>query len=81
MQYAQRKLIGFGILILLAGVLLHVVGSQLAILLFGAMPNSQLIGGAIISYVLLALQFGAAPLGAMMIALGIAFRLIEKASS
>lgn len=76
MKYARSKLIGYGILILAGGVLLQLLATGL----LGALiaDSADPIGASIINFIVALLRFGAATLGAMMIALGIAIHLIEK---
>lgn len=78
MKYARNRLIGYGVLICALGVLFMLVATNVAGSLFASLGRTDPIGAAIIEYVVALLRFAAVPLGAMLIALGIALHLVER---
>lgn len=78
MKYARARLLGYGVLICALGVLFILVATNLSAYLFGMLGRPDPIAGALIDYLITLLRLGMVPLGAMLIAAGIAIHLLDR---
>lgn len=81
MKIVSSKLIGYGVLICALGVLLQRIGTDLVSLIFGSLAQPNAVMEFILNFVIAVLQFGAAPFGAVLAAIGVAIRMIESNKS
>ncbi|WP_285726359.1 hypothetical protein [Psychromicrobium xiongbiense] len=78
MHYARIRLIGYGALALVLGVVLLEVSTQVSGLFVDALRGSNNTGLGILTFFLDVLNRGVIPLGASMLAMGIALWLVER---
>lgn len=77
MAPVANRLIGYGVVTCLAGILFSMVATQLVGLLYEALPPQTVIAGAIIEFVTTVVGVCLAPLGTALIAVGIALRMLN----
>jgi len=78
MAPVAHRLIGYGVVTCLAGILFSMVATQLVGLLYEALPPQTVIAGAIIEFISTVVGVCLAPLGTALIAVGIALRMLER---
>ena len=78
MTPVANRLIGYGAITCLAGILFSMVATQLVGLLYEALPPQTIIAGAIIEFITTVVGVCLAPLGTALIAVGIALRMLER---
>jgi hypothetical protein len=78
MAPVANRLIAYGAVTCLAGILFSMVATQLVGLLYEALPPQTVIAGAIIEFVTAVVSVCLAPLGTALIAVGIALRMLER---
>ncbi|WP_394942296.1 hypothetical protein [Psychromicrobium sp. YIM B11713] len=78
MKYARGKLIGYGILIVAVGVLIEISATNLVSFLANSAGQPNQVLSFLVDFFVSILRFGIAPLGAAMVAIGIALHLINK---
>ena len=78
MAPVAHRLIGYGVVTCLAGILFSMVATQLVGLLYEALPPQTIIAGAIIEFITTVVGVCLAPLGTALIAVGIALRMLER---
>lgn len=78
MAPVANRLIGYGVVTCLAGILFSMVATQLVGLLYEALPPQTVIAGAIIEFINTVVGVCLAPLGTALIAVGIALRMLER---
>ena len=78
MAPVAHRLIGYGVVTCLAGILFSMVATTLVGLLYEALPPQTVIAGAIIEFITTVVGVCLAPLGTALIAVGIALRMLER---
>lgn len=78
MALVANRLIAYGVVTCLAGILFGMVATQLVGLLYEALPPQTVIAGAIIEFVTTVVGVCLAPLGTALIAVGIALRMLNS---
>ena len=78
MTPVANRLIGYGAITCLAGILFSMVATQLVGLLYEALPPQTVIAGAIIEFITTVVGVCLAPLGTALIAVGISLRMLER---
>lgn len=77
MATVANRLIAYGVVTCLAGILFSMVTTHLVGLIYQALPPQTVIAGAIIDFVTTLVGVCLAPLGTALIAVGIALRLLN----
>lgn len=78
MATVSNRLIGYGVVTCLAGILFSMVATLLVGLLYEALPPQTNIAGAIIEFITTVVGVCLAPLGTALIAVGIALRMLDR---
>ena len=78
MAPVAHRLIGYGVVTCLAGILFSMVATTLVGLLYEALPPQTVIAGAIIEFITTVVGVCLAPLGTALIAVGIALRMLDR---
>ncbi|KUG62297.1 hypothetical protein AVL61_16265 [Kocuria rosea subsp. polaris] len=77
MATVANRLIAYGAVTCLAGILFSMMAAQLVGLLYEALPPQTVIAGVIIDFVSRLVGVCLAPLGTALIAVGIALRMLD----
>ena len=78
MTPVANRLIGYGAITCLAGILFSIVTMHLVDSLYDALPPQTVIAGAIIEFITTVVRICLAPLGTALIAVGIALRMLDR---
>lgn len=79
--HARKTLITWGIVICCIGVAFEVFSTSILSGIFDSVPRQDAIGAYIISFITSLIRFCIAPMGASMIAIGIALGLVNRDES